>query len=148
VRDANGQALAYAYSGASEADARQAKVLTEDEAAPDRGEHCEAAGVAQARGLTMWWIWFLHGVVVIIKASSLIHARTLAALYGLGRVSHFAEGPFINPERAALIPDDFIARMLSPIEARHLRNLLEHGPREYRTDDSRESRLTSPRRRA
>jgi hypothetical protein len=32
VRDANGQALAYLYSRDSEADARQAKVLTADEA--------------------------------------------------------------------------------------------------------------------
>jgi hypothetical protein len=32
VRDANGQALAYVYSRATETDALQAKVLTEDEA--------------------------------------------------------------------------------------------------------------------
>jgi hypothetical protein len=32
VRDANGQALAYVYSCANEAEAMQAKVLTEDEA--------------------------------------------------------------------------------------------------------------------
>ena len=32
VRDANGQALAYVYSRASETDAMQAKVLTDDEA--------------------------------------------------------------------------------------------------------------------
>jgi hypothetical protein len=32
LRDANGQALAYLYSRDSEADARQAKVLTADEA--------------------------------------------------------------------------------------------------------------------
>ena len=32
VRDANGQALAYVYSRANEAEALQAKVLTEDEA--------------------------------------------------------------------------------------------------------------------
>jgi hypothetical protein len=32
VRDANGQALAYVYSRESEAEARQAKVLTSDEA--------------------------------------------------------------------------------------------------------------------
>jgi K+/H+ antiporter YhaU regulatory subunit KhtT len=32
VRDANDQALAYVYSRASEADAMQAKVLTDDEA--------------------------------------------------------------------------------------------------------------------
>jgi hypothetical protein len=32
VRDANGQALAYLYSRDNDAEARQAKVLTEDEA--------------------------------------------------------------------------------------------------------------------
>jgi hypothetical protein len=32
VRDANGQALAYVYSRGNEAEARQAKVLTADEA--------------------------------------------------------------------------------------------------------------------
>ena len=32
MRDANGQALAYVYSRATETDALQAKVLTEDEA--------------------------------------------------------------------------------------------------------------------
>jgi hypothetical protein len=32
VRDASGQALAYLYGRATEADARQAKVLTKDEA--------------------------------------------------------------------------------------------------------------------
>jgi hypothetical protein len=32
VRDANGQALAYIYSGDNEAEARQAKVLSKDEA--------------------------------------------------------------------------------------------------------------------
>jgi hypothetical protein len=33
LRDANGQAIAYVYSRATETDARRAKVLTEDEAA-------------------------------------------------------------------------------------------------------------------
>jgi hypothetical protein len=46
----------------------------------------------------MPWLSFLHGGVVIIEASSLIHARTLAALRELGRVSHVAEGHFIDPE--------------------------------------------------
>ena len=55
----------------------------------------------------MWWLTFLNGGVVIIEASSLIHARSLAAARGLGRVVHFAEGHFINPESAALIPDAF-----------------------------------------
>jgi hypothetical protein len=45
VRDANGQALAYLYSRDSEADARQAKVLTADEA--DRAQHCAVAGASR-----------------------------------------------------------------------------------------------------
>src|ERR1700680_2031278 len=56
----------------------------------------------------MGWLTFLNGGVVIIEASSLIHARSLAAAHWLGRVAHFAEGHFINPESAALIPDAFI----------------------------------------
>ena len=41
VRDANGQALAYVYSRANEAEALQAKILTEDEA------RCIAANIAK-----------------------------------------------------------------------------------------------------
>jgi hypothetical protein len=65
----------------------------------------------------MWRLSFLHGGVVIVEASTLTHARMLAAVYGGGRVSHFAEGHVISPERAALIPDDSIGRMLSPAPA-------------------------------
>ena len=73
----------------------------------------------------MWWLTFLHGGVTIIEASSLTHARALAAAHGLGRVSHFAAGHFIDPESAALIPDAFIRRMLSAAEARRLRDRME-----------------------
>src|SRR5258708_33046522 len=76
----------------------------------------------------MWWLTFLNGGVVIIEASSLTHARSLAAAHGLGRVVHFAEGHFINPESAALIPDAFIGRMLSAIEARRLLGRVGRGP--------------------
>jgi hypothetical protein len=89
----------------------------------------DAAGTATAQGVMMWWLTFLNGGVVIIEASSLIHARSLAAAHGLGRVVHFAEGHFINPESAALIPDAFIGRMLSAIEARRLLDRMESGPR-------------------
>jgi hypothetical protein len=73
----------------------------------------------------MWLLMFRHGNVVIVEASSLVHARAVAAQLGLGRPSHFAEGYFIDPDRAALIPDEAIGRMLSPMEARHVRDLLE-----------------------
>jgi hypothetical protein len=73
----------------------------------------------------MWWLTFRHGDVVIVEASSLLHARTVATQFGLGRPSHFAEGHFIDPDRAALIPPKSIGRMLTPLEARQVRELLE-----------------------
>jgi hypothetical protein len=42
VRDANGQALAYVYCRANEAEALQAKVLTGRRSAPHRYQHCKA----------------------------------------------------------------------------------------------------------
>jgi hypothetical protein len=72
----------------------------------------------------MWWLTFRRGDVVIVEASSLLHARMLAAQYGFGRPAHFAEGDFIDPERAALIPDNAIGRMLSPPEAQQVREVL------------------------
>jgi hypothetical protein len=45
----------------------------------------------------MWWLSFRHGVVIMnIEASSLIHARTLAVMQGLGRATDFEGGCFIN----------------------------------------------------
>src|SRR3977135_2497219 len=77
----------------------------------------------------MWWLTFLNGGVGIIEASSLTHARALAAVHGLGRVVHFAEGHFINPESAALVPDAFIGRVLSAIEAVRLLDRMGSGQR-------------------
>jgi hypothetical protein len=74
----------------------------------------------------VWWISFLDGGVVIMEASSLLHARTLAAASGLGRVTQFAEGHFIGPKRAKLIPNGSIGRILSSIEAGKLRDLIEY----------------------
>ena len=73
----------------------------------------------------MWWLTFRHGDVVLVEASSLLHARTVAAQFGLSRPSHFAEGLFIDPDRATLIPYDLIGRMLTPLEARQVGDLLE-----------------------
>jgi hypothetical protein len=59
----------------------------------------------------MWWLSFLdrrrrH------PGGLITHARMLAALNKLCRVSHFAEGHSIS---AALIPFNSIGRMLSPM---------------------------------
>ena len=73
----------------------------------------------------MWWLSSRHSVVIMnIEASSLIHARTLAVMQGLGRATDFEGGHFIKPEHAALISDNLIGRMLSPIVVRRVRELL------------------------
>lgn len=94
----------------------------------------------------MWWLSFRHGGVVVIKASSLVHARLLAARNGLGRASHFVEGYFIDPARMTEIPHEYVGRMLSPIEARRLRELLKQELREHATERGREPAPPSPRR--
>jgi hypothetical protein len=94
----------------------------------------------------MWWLSFLGGDVVIIEAASLAHARLLAALNKLGRASRFAEGHSVSPELAALIPDDFLGRILSSTETRQLLKRLE--PRKYVAPPSPEPKLMLSRRRA
>ena len=94
----------------------------------------------------MWWLSFHGGDVVIIEAASLAHARLLAALNKLGRASHFAEGQSISPELAALIPDNFLRRALSPTETRQLLKLLE--PRKYVAPPSPAPKAMLSRRRA
>jgi hypothetical protein len=96
----------------------------------------------------MWWLSFLDGGVVIIEAASLAHARLLAALNELGRVSHFVEGYSINSDLAALIPDDSIGRTLAPAQARELFKLLKYGPQKYIANPIQEQGIVPSRRRA
>jgi hypothetical protein len=77
----------------------------------------------------MWWLSFSDGSVVIIAASSLAHARLLAAAKGLGRASHFVEGNRIDTERLPPIPAEFIGKMLSPVDARQLIDILDRKDR-------------------
>ena len=94
----------------------------------------------------MWWLSFRDGGVVVIKASSLVHARLLAARNGLGRASHFVEGYFIDPARMTPIPHEYVGRMLSPIEARQLGELLKQEQREHATERGRAPTPPSSRR--
>jgi hypothetical protein len=77
----------------------------------------------------MWWLSFSDGSVVILSASSLAHARLLAAAKGLGRASNFVEGNRIDTERLPPIPEEFIGRTLSPIDARQLLEVLDQSER-------------------
>jgi hypothetical protein len=72
----------------------------------------------------MWWLSFRDGGGVIISAASLAHARLLAAAKGLGRASHFVDGNRIDTERLPPIPEEFVGRMLSPVDARQLLEIL------------------------
>ena len=81
----------------------------------------------------MWWLSFRDGGVVFISASSLVHARLLAAKHGLGRVAQFAEGRLIDPEHALSIPPQYCNRMLSRIEVRQLLGQLEREPPRHDT---------------
>jgi hypothetical protein len=87
--------------------------------------------------MAMWWLSFRDGGVVIISASSLVHARLLAAGNGLGRASHFVEGTFIDAEHLPPIPSEFVGRMLSPIEARQLLEMLSRKSRDEGTERRR-----------
>jgi hypothetical protein len=64
---------------------------------------------------------------VVIKGESLIQARLLAAVVGLGRASHFDEGFAIDPERAGQMPASLIGRQLSGDEAADLLTMLMIG---------------------
>jgi hypothetical protein len=77
----------------------------------------------------MWWLSFSDGSVVIIAASSLAHARLLAAAKGLGRASNFVDGNRIDTVRLPPIPDEFVGRMLSPVDARRLLDILNREER-------------------
>ena len=81
----------------------------------------------------MWWLAFRGSGVVILSASSLAHARLLAAAKGFGRASQFVEGGFIDTERLPPIPPEFVGRVLSPIEARQLGEMLNRQPRDHGT---------------
>jgi hypothetical protein len=91
----------------------------------------------------MWWLSFTGGSVVIMEGASLSHARLLAAQKNLGRASQFANGYFITPDLAAMIPDSSIGRMLSSDEARGLRKVLKHGPQEYGAKRGRQPAIAS-----
>jgi hypothetical protein len=72
----------------------------------------------------MWWLCYRNERnvvgVAIIEAPSLYHARMQATVRGIGRVADYSEGNEIDAEHAALVPQKYIGRLLSPEEARQL----------------------------
>lgn len=90
-------------------------------------------------GERMWWLSFRDGSVAIVDASSLVHARLLAAANGLGRASQFVEGIFVDTARLP-IPREFVGRMLSPIEAHQLGEMLSRKLRDHSAERTRRSK--------
>lgn len=72
----------------------------------------------------MWWLSYIDGSVVIMTAASLAQARLLAAAKGLGRASHFVEGRRIDTEHLPPIPEQFVGKIMSPVDARRLLDIL------------------------
>jgi hypothetical protein len=75
----------------------------------------------------MWWVNFrrrgdLTGVA-IIEAPTIYHVRMRLAVRGIGNPADFSEGKEVDAERAALVPREFMGRLLLPDEAQKLRLL-------------------------
>ena len=75
----------------------------------------------------MWWVSFRRGGdltgVAIIEAPTILHARMRLAVRGIGNPADFSEGKEVDVERAALVPREFMGRLLLPDEAQKLRLL-------------------------
>jgi hypothetical protein len=75
----------------------------------------------------MWWANFRHGGeiagIAIIEAPTIYHARLRLALRGIGNAADYSDGKEVDAERGALIPRDFVGRLLLPDEAQRLRLL-------------------------
>jgi hypothetical protein len=65
----------------------------------------------------MWWLQFEEGNAAVVAATSLVHARLVAASQGLGRASKFVEGYSIDAEFLQFVPSYLIGKELSKEEA-------------------------------
>ena len=64
----------------------------------------------------MWWLQFEDGTAAIVAASSLVQARLLAVIDGLGRAAALVEGYEVDADFLQLIPDNLIGQKLSKLE--------------------------------
>ena len=72
--------------------------------------------------MPLYWLCYRHNnqiAVVIEPAASLVHARMLAALGGLGRGT-FTEGHELDLKTEKRVPNAMIGRRLSQEEAKRL----------------------------
>jgi hypothetical protein len=75
----------------------------------------------------MWWVNFRRGGelagTAIIEAPTIYHARLRLAVRGIGNAADYSDAKEVDAERGALIPLDFVGRLLLPDEAQKLRLL-------------------------
>ena len=72
--------------------------------------------------MPLYWLCYRHNnqiAVVIEPGASLVHARMLSALAGLGRGT-FTEGHELDPKTEKRVPKGMIGRRLSQDEAKRL----------------------------
>ena len=68
-------------------------------------------------GPGMWWLQFEGGNAAVVSATTLVQARVVAAIKGLGRASKFVEGYPIDAEFLRFIPGYLIGKELSKEDA-------------------------------
>jgi hypothetical protein len=80
------------------------------------------------RAPLMWWLTyrkFTKTQVVILQASSLIHARTIVSKSELDEGMTFQEGHELDAGRAKRVPEEYISKMLGRREAEALLRKME-----------------------
>jgi hypothetical protein len=88
---------------------------------------------AQGRQMSLWWLSFKGGRIVIVRAETLVHARLLASTAVEGvRAYLFDAGFQVDPEFEQMIPDGVIGRTLSRDEAIDLQRRLRGDAKYYK----------------
>ena len=76
----------------------------------------------------MWWLIYRRDDntvgIAVVEAPSLFHARMRAAVAGIGRAADFSESLEIDAAHVRAIPQEPIAKLLSPEEAAELKGRL------------------------
>jgi|HubBroStandDraft_6_1064221.scaffolds.fasta_scaffold1494308_1 hypothetical protein len=81
---------------------------------------------------SLWWLCYRRSdriEVVIIEAPSITDARRRARARNLPADAPFADGRELDSEQAALVPRDYVGRVLSSKEALGLLDRFERGPK-------------------
>jgi hypothetical protein len=83
--------------------------------------------------MSLWWLSFKGGRIVIVRAETLVHARLLASTAVEGARAYLFDAGFqVDPEFEQMIPDGVIGRTLSRDEAIDLQRRLRGDAKYYK----------------